>query len=275
LARADDAKPATPPGYKTVYVNAGGKKVPILVKQQYDSLRNVHNPDDPRDPRRIFSSTNSMADKAFVSGLDKNWDKSAKMKDAYATKPYAFDATPTSNASTRHAFGVTAYPGVNGATGFDKNFATTTADAGQDKSADAFAAIGASEQNRTAPIEAKPVETFAAPMASQKFIGPEEETRHKRLTRLDNGQLLVQDLPDRPLTIDEVRDLINHGFKPDTSAPPSPASKPLNDPNYQPEPLRIEPTEPETPAPPPKNAKDDDNDDPVPSPGTMAEPLPK
>jgi hypothetical protein len=78
------------------------------------------------------------------------------------------------------------------------------------------------------------------------------------------------------LSVDEVRALINHGFKPDLSEPAAPASKPLNDPNYQPEPLRIEPTSaddalPVPPAPGMHKVQDDDSNDPVPSPGTMAE----
>ncbi len=270
MARADDPPPATPPGYKTVYIDVGGKKEPILVKQQLDPLRNIQNPDDPRDPRRIYSAANAMANKSFMAGAGSGWDKSAQMKDAYVTKPYALDQPANSNYTGKSAFPTAAFAGGRTLAAYDRKFATKTADAGQDETAAAFAAIGSSEQNRTAPIDARPVETFAAPMADKTFQGPEEDARHKKLTRVGDGQILVEDLPDRPLTIDEVRDLINHGFKPNTSEPPPPASKPLNDPDYQPEPLRIEPTESETPAP--RNARDDDKDDPVPAPGTMAEP---
>ncbi len=45
----------------------------------------------------------------------------------------------------------------------------------------------------------------------------------------------VSDIPNRPLTVDEVRGLINHGLKPDTAAPPGMPSKAINDPNYKPE----------------------------------------
>jgi hypothetical protein len=203
------------------------------------------------------------------------------MKDAYVTKIYnSTEPSSVYNLGSNATFHTSSYAGASAANGYAKSFATTTADAGQNQAAAAFAAIGSPDQDRTAQIDARPVDTYPALMADKKFQGPEEDARHKKLTRLDNGQILVEDLPNRPLTIDEVRDLINHGFKPNTTEPPPPASRPMNDPGYQPEPLRIEPTESENPAP--KNVKDDDDkDDPVPPPGTMAappenaEPLPK
>jgi len=272
LIRADDpSAPTPPPGTKLVYANVGGKKVPVFVKNQLDMSHIVHRmEDDPLDHQRAFSAANPMANKSFLSGSGSGWDKSAQMKDAYVTRPYAPDQPANSTYTGRTAFPTASIAGGHTVAAYDKNFATKAAHAGQDEAAAAFAAIGSSEQNRTAPIDTREVDTFAAPMANKTFQGPEEDARHKKLTRVGNGQILIQDLPDRPLTIDEVRDLINHGFKANTSEPPPPASKPLNDPDYQPEPLRIEPTESEVPAP--RNVKDDDKDDPVPSPGTMAEP---
>jgi len=214
-----------------------------------------------------------MADKAFLSPTGTGWNKSAEMKDAYVTKVYN-STGPTSvyNLGSKATFRTSSYAGASAANGYDKSFATTTADAGQNEAAAAFAAIGSPDQNRTAPIDAKPIDKFSAPMANKTFVPSEPANVKHNLGEFGNGDSLsVSELPSRPLTIDEVRNLINHGFRPDTSQPPPPASRPLNDPNYQPEPLRIEPTESENPAP--KNVKDDDDkDDPVPPPGTMAEP---
>jgi hypothetical protein len=101
-------------------------------------------------------------------------------------------------------------------------------------------------------------------MSGKTFQGPEAVAAHQHLTMTDDGKIFISDLPNRALTIDEVRNLINHGFKPNTDLKPEEQSKPLNDPNYKPEPLR------EMPAP----ATDDDRNDPVPPPGTMAAPQP-
>ena len=81
----------------------------------------------------------------------------------------------------------------------------------------------------------------------------------------------VSDIPDRPLTIDEVRGLINHGFKPDTTASPDAPTKAINDPDYKPE------ASPEPPEAPSMRAPliDDDRDAPLPSPGTMSQTAPE
>ena len=272
LIHADDPKPTVPPGYKLKYVEAGGKKMPILVKDQLDPLRNVTDTTDPLDHQKVFSETNLMANKTFNSGVSVNWNKSADMKPDFETKVYN-STGPTSvyNLGTKSTFQTAAFAGGRDATGYNRSFATSTADVGQNETA-AFAAIGSPDQDRTAPINAKAIDKFSSPMANKLYMTRKADGVHHNEGELGNGTSLSQ-LPDRPLTIDEVGNLINHGFKPDTSEPPPPASKPLNDPGYQPEPLRIEPTEAETPTP--KGGKDDDADDPVPSPGTMAEPLPK
>jgi hypothetical protein len=77
LVHADNSNPKAPPGYKTVYVEAGGKKIPMLVKQQLDPLRNVNNPEDPLDHQKVYSETNFMADKTFLSPAGTGWNKSA------------------------------------------------------------------------------------------------------------------------------------------------------------------------------------------------------
>ncbi len=276
LGRADDAKPSAPPGYKTVFVNVGGARMPVQVKEQLDPLRNVTNPADPNDPRRLFSSENPMANKSFSSGGSIDWNKTATLKDPYVPQVYDLDkSTSVYRIGSKSLFHNSAFATGRAAGGFSKSFSTSTADVGQNQAALAFAAIGAPEQNRVAPIDVKPFDTYADAMANKTFQGPEEEARHKHLKKNNKGETVIDQLPDRPLTIDEVRDLLNNGTEPDTSKPPPPASKPLNDPDYQPEPLRNPPEGTDVAAP--KNAKDDsdDKDDPVPPPGTMAEPPPE
>ena len=282
LLHADDPPAITaPPGYKVVYHDMGnGTRMPILVKEEA-SDSNLHSElgDDPLDHQKVFSETNAMANKTFAGADTSAWDKSSSMSnntDAIGDKVYN-NTQPTSvyDVGSKSTFNVATYDGVKSAPGADSTFVTKTADTGNNEASSEFAAIGASEQNQSSPIGDKAYAVSADAMADKTFQGPEEEARHRHLKIASNGQLLINSLPDRPLSIDEVKSLINHGFTPNLSQPPPPASKPLNDPNYQPEPLRIEPTKPETP-PPAANTHvdDDDKDDPVPSPGTMADPGP-
>ena len=128
-----------------------------------------------------------------------------------------------------------------------------------------------------APIDARTYDTFASPEANKEYGGPEADIIRQRVKpglQIDGDLQKLTEIPNRPLTVDEVRALINHGFKPDFTKPAAPDNKALNDPDYQPEPLRIDPPEDATPAPPAAAAhkvQDDDTNDPVPAPGTMAE----
>lgn len=281
LLRADDPPDATkpPPGYKVVYQDMGGRKVPIFVKDQLDPLRHAGNVGlDPLDPQKVFSETNPESNKTFKpADVDVNKSADLGTHDNFTTKVY--DNTGPSNVynlGSKSTYHTTSFDGAKSAAGYNQAYATKNAPTDLDQADSAFAPIGNSEQNRTAPIDAHTYDTYAAPDADKKFTGPEEDARHKHLTKLTNGQTLVEDLPDRPLTVDEVRNLIDHGFKPNLSEPAAPASRPLNDPNYQPEPLRIEPTTPDdapqvAPSTSTHKVQDDDANDPVPSPGTMAE----
>jgi hypothetical protein len=279
--RGDDTStppaPKPPPGYKVLYHDVGGKKVPIFVKQQLDPLRHAGGIGfDPLDPQKVFSESNPESNKTFIPAAASGVDKSADLntQEAFATKVY--DTTgPGSvyNLGSKSTYQTASYNGTKAAAGYDQSFATKSVSPELDQAASAFAPIGASGQNLTAPVGAKTYDTFASPEEDKKFTGPEEEASHNHLKRLSNGQILIEDIPDRPLSIDEVRDLINHGFKPDFTKPAVPDDKALNDPDYQPEPLRIDPPEDATPVPPAGTHKvqDDDANDPVPSPGTMAE----
>jgi hypothetical protein len=283
ILRADNPPaPQPPPGFRVVYHSDGnGNKIPIFVKDAVDPLGHAQSmEDDPLDHQRVFSEANPMGSKAFLAPNASNLTKasSSNGQDAFTTKVYdTTSANSVYNLGSKSTFNTSPYNGLKSAAGYDQSYATKAADVAENQqAATEFAAIGSPDQNRVAPVPASTYDTSSAPGYDKKFTGPEEDARHRSLTKLSNGQMLVEDIPDRPLTVDEVKNLINHGFKPNTTQPPSAASRPLNDPNYQPEPLRIEPTEPETPTPAADNQKvhDDDANDPVPSPGTMAEPLP-
>jgi len=271
-AFADDEQ-ATPDGYKVSSLNVGGK---IIQVKEPDPYRNVK-PPPPSDgkfhPSDVnFSAVSPMANKKFAlsgDGLTKSdSDYTNGAQNTFVTKSYESDATaPTApNLNTKPGFPTTsAYS--RSATEYDKSYMTASADAGQNQTS-AFQSTTSSYQGRTAALGRENVATYTDPMADKKFEGFEADAAHRHLTKLSNGQILVTDLPNRPLTIDEVRDLINHGFKPNTDAPPQEQSKPLNDPDYKPQSLRETPP-PET-TPPPGN--DEDKNDPVPPPGTMATP---
>ena len=273
LLHADD-QPASSDGYKTVPVTVGGKTIPIRVKEAGNPFKNVSSPNSTGkyDPEQYsFSTTSSMADKTFSPPSDpiskSNSDYKNPDQNTFITKTYALDpSAPTApNLNTKASFPTTSAYSRN-TTGFDRSYTTSSANAGQTRTA-VFASATSTDQGRTALLGSQTTSTFASSLAGKTFQGPEADAVHHHLTKLSNGQMLVTDLPNRPLTIDEVRDLINHGFKPNTDVKPEEPSKPLNDPNYQPKPLRDMPALDRS-AP----AGDDDKNDPVPPPGTMAAP---
>jgi hypothetical protein len=268
---ADD-KPTAPEGYKLVPVTGNGKTSYVAVKDDSNPYQHVASSDstDKYDPTRIdFSATSPMANKQFLptsNSLAKSDFANNGDEKTFLTKSYAEDTSTLADHSTPNLDAKFATSEASGYTRktseFDRSFATSS-DTDQNKAA-TIGAGTASEQDRTAAFASQTYATSASSLSDKTFRGPEADAAHRHLTQLDNGQMYVTDLPDRPLTIDEVRELINHGFKPDTSVKPPPPSKPLNDPNYQPEPS------PQAPAPDQEN----DKDDPVPPPGMMATPTP-
>jgi hypothetical protein len=256
---------ASSDGYKIIPVNIGGKTVPIRVLEQGDPYKNVSSSDTTAryDPERIFSTKSSMSDKQFALPSDSQAKSDSDFKnrdqDTFITK--AYDAGASSPADTKARFPTTgAY--TRNATGFDKSYPTSGADAGQSRTV-VLASATSPDQGRTADLGSHVINTSASTLGAKTFQGPEADAAHRHLSEADDGKIVISDLPNRPLSIDEVRNLINHGFKPDTNVKPEEPSKPLNDPNYKPEPLR------ETPAP---SGKDNDENDPVPPPGTMSAP---
>ena len=274
---ADDP-PVSADGYKNIVVQSpSGKPVTLRVKEQPDALAHASFPDE-LDHQRVFSATNPMAGKSFSFPTDSNQQGTSSYKDGdpgtFITRPYRFDSTAPSAPDLDRKSSVSANSAFSRtATGFDKSYSVSKTDAAQNQTA-LLASATSTDQGRTAVLgDHADDNDFASPLSGKEFKGEEADALHHTLSRMKNGQMLVTDLPDRPLTIDEVRALINHGFKPDTSAPPPEPSKPLNDPNYQPEPLREEPPPPARATANPA-ASDDDKDDAVPPPGTMAAPPP-
>jgi len=272
IVYADDRAAASQDAYKVSSVKSDGK---IIEVKEADPYRNVK-PPPPSDGKyhpadMNFGATSPMASKKFdvpSDGLAKaDPDFNNGGQNTFANKPYAFDSSnaPLPNLDAKGNYPATSAYSRNAAE-FDKSYMTASADAGQDRAATLGNATS-TEQGRTAVLGDRTTATYADTFADKKFQGPEADAAHHHLTKLANGQMLVTDLPNRPLTIDEVRDLINHGFKPNTDVAPPEPSKPLNDPGYKPQPLREMP-----PADPSAPGGEDDKNDPVPPPGTMAAP---
>jgi hypothetical protein len=269
LLFADDQPATTSDGYKII--KSGG--MPIRVKDQPDALAHA-NLTDELDHQRAFSASNPMGSKSYAFTADsmaQSGSDYSKKSDAttFITRPYSFNAnSPTAPNLNSKAELASANSLARPATGFNKGYATSTADSGQNQAA-SFSSQTASEQNRAAVLGAHDVTTPASAFSGKTFEGDEAVAAKRHLSRGKNGQIIIDDLPSRPLTIDEVRDLIDHGFKADTDEKPAEdQSKPLNDPSFQPKPLRDEsPAGDDKPVSP---ASVDDKDDPVPSPGMMS-----
>jgi len=262
---ADDAKPVVPPGYELKKIGEGY----MLVHKEFKASKNTIGTHSPGkyDPSTLdLNTTSSLANKSFSSGpstLSKS-DRSAQQQ-SYFAKPYSLDnknstmpnlngkaSTETASAYDRHA------------TDSDKSFGTTGSDMTQNKKA-LFAANTSDYQNRPAAMEKKAEGFNTEPTVDvqKQYLGPGAQKVPKDIVIKENIVLTrMSGLPNRDLTIDEVRNLLNHDFKPDTAAKPETESKPMNDPDYKPVPLRA----------PPVPAEDESDNLVPPSPGAMAAP---
>ena len=276
LAHADDtAQP--PPGYKLTTVNIGGKPVQVQEYDPFSKVKAAPPADGKYHPTEMnFSATSSMAEKKFGASTDTlakgDPDLLNSEKNAFVTKSYTDDAFASGQADFNNKAKMTSTGSYSrNANGFEKAYATSNADADQNKPA-LLASSKSTDQDHTAVIGGHDEDMYQSAMSGKTFEGPEADAVHRHLSKLPNGQMLVTDIPNRPMTIDEVRNLINHGFKPATDEKPPEASKPLNDPDYKPQPLRDMPDSSANDSLPASPANDDDKNDPVPPPGTMAAP---
>ena len=286
--QADPAPPAAPLGYKNVAIKQGDRTGYIQVRDSEDPYRNVKDSSGDKEPDHFsFGMTSSMANKTYSSNSDSSIDTGTYQKNVqktFVTQSYFADnseATDKTTPGLHSRFPVNSADGYSkSATGFDKSFDTASADVDQNKT---FATTSSSEQGHTAVLGGQEIKKFASSMSSKTFQGREADAAKRDLEDMNEGLVGLKDLPNRPLTIDEVRALINHGVKPELDEKPAEASKPLNDPDYEPD-----------PAPPPlrsssgNHLRDDTPDqDIIPPPGMMgpapvpapapenSEPLPK
>jgi hypothetical protein len=276
LLFADD-QTASSDGYKIVPVTVNGKTTPFRVAEQTDPFKNVTSSESTGkyDPERIFSATSSMANKKFALSSDSVSQSNSDLKDrdlqTFITKPYVYDASsPTAPNLDAKAGFPTTNAFSRSATEFNKSYSTSSADIGRSGPAVFATNTDSADQNRTAALGGpeKTEGIVSNSMANKQYLGPGAQHVPDGIVIKDNIIISrMSGLPNRPLTIDEVRNLINHGTKPDTDVKPEEPSKPLNDPDYKPEPLRDTPQS-DTSLP----AGDDDKNDPVPPPGTMAAP---
>jgi hypothetical protein len=266
-----DTKPVAQPGYRLVPITSGGKTAYIQVKDSPNLYGNVRDEASGENtPEHVnFNATSAMAHKSYLSEIGASPAAGAyqdKMQSTFLTKSYFPDhgaaadkvvpgldaAVPmTSAAAYEHP-----------ATGFDRRFDAARSADEQDRT---FATTAASESGQTAVLGGNAVKKFAYADSGKTYEGPDADAVKRDLNRMNNGLESMKDLPDRPLTVDEVRALINHGVKPDLEEKPPEASKPLNDPGYMPDPAPA----PER-NPGPVDLKDQNDE--VPAPGTIAHP---
>ncbi len=271
LGHADDAKPVARPGYRLVPVKQGDKTAYIQVKDSSNPFKNVKDSSSSNKSTQFsFNQASPFANKTYASSetvvSPDGTSYQRNLERTFLTKSY-FPEGKGDKSEWQTKFATSSANDLgHKASGYDKNFGTSRADAGQDKTA-AFASLSSDLQGRTATLGGHDVKTYASSLSDKTYHGRETDLVKNDLDRMNQGMESMKDLPDRPLTIDEVRALINHGVKPDLkqSAPdPTEASKPLNDPTYEPDapPAPLHDTGPRT-------FRDDDG---VPSPGTMAAP---
>jgi len=266
VVHADD-KPVVPDGDKLVPLKGGGG---ILVQKEANPYQGVSSSTQPgkyRPDQPNYGATSSFAGKEFSlsSGSGSKSDSAFDFGNMKPVNTKSFEPVSHSapNQDTKFSTETSSMVGHH-TSDLGKSYTTSHADLGQNKTT-LLASTTSPDQDRAADMGPGNTKIYPSPMAAKTFEGPEADAVKRDLTKLNNGLMQMKDLPSRPLTIDEVRALINHGVKPNTDAPPEPPTKALNDPGYKPEP---------TP-PPPEAATDDDKDDPVPSPGTMAQPPPE
>jgi hypothetical protein len=234
--QADDKPPVAPPGYKMVAIPmAGGHTGYIEVKEAATA-----GPADSTPNSSGFNMTSAMANKTFVpgGGSGQSGSDQDKAQSTFVTKSYfgkGNDGSDSSMPGLHDAVPVKSYTAAaRSADGFDQSFQTSGADE-QNKSS-AIGSKTADESNRSASLGNHETQTFAYSDSEKAYTGPETQAVKNDLNRMNQGLEGLKDLPNRPLTVDEVRALINHGVKPDTDEKPAAPGQPMNAPDYTPDP---------------------------------------
>ena len=229
VLRADDAS-STDDNGKVVQLPSGAK----LKVQDADPYKNLHvpPPTGQYDPTKYsMNQTSSFANKQFSAdsiAVSKNGSSLVHNQEAYTTKAYTdlspanptaqnYDAKYSTSAANESDHG-------DADAQFSKNYTTSSSSLGHD-AASSFSSTS-SDQNRTATLGSKTSKTFASEISKQ-YLGPGAQHVPDGFVKENVVMATVKDIPNRPLTIDEVRSLINHGIKPDLDTAPSESSKPL------------------------------------------------
>jgi len=256
----------------TVQVKTGDKTATIKV-QDSDPYKDLHAPapTDKYDPTRYsMNQKSSMSNKSFSADMFSPSTKGSDFKQqSYATKSY--NQTNSNDLRNKPQYSTKSSEGLaRGDSQFNKDYATTNSKMNLSPSS-GFGSTS-KDQNRSASLGGKTSETHSANLAKQ-YLGPGAQHVPDGSVKENTVIAHVSDIPDRPLTIDEVRGLINHGFKPDTTqAPEVQETKALNDPDYKPE---ASPEKPEMTPDSRGRVFDYDKDSPLPSPGMMSQPHPE
>jgi hypothetical protein len=280
VTQATPDKP--PPGYHDQTVYAGGKPMTIRVPdEKKNTLDDSALSDGHYDPSNVnMNRTSSYANKSFSTGEAAMGgdDTAAEAHDQkrFATSTYAASAYNQANKT----FETAAYKGSAQNSGeFAKAFKLpgtgTATEANQ-----SYAVSSSDLQSKKALIADNPknkIDPFATTWSEgdKRFYDPTMlRVPHKKHDfHIDANKANpdnITNLPNRPLSVDEVRNLINNDQTPDLDEPPDAPSKPLNDPDWAPAvkaPLlddkKVAPA-----TPPPDEAGDGE----LPSPGMMAKP---
>jgi hypothetical protein len=278
-ASAPSSPPAPdkpPPGYHDKNVNVGGRDMTIRVPDEHKSqLKNSEPSDGHYDPSSMnINRTSSFADKTF-STRDATLAKDDTAEEAHDQKRFVTGSYDTGSYNqANRTFQTTAYKDSSRTSSdFAKAYQLPAAASEANRT---FAVKGSDYQGKKALIADNPKEKtdpFATPWAQsdKRFFDPAMTHVKRDPYAAANGLDVkhLNELPNRPLTIDEVRNLINHEQIPNLDAPPDPASKPLNDPEWEPPtqaPMLNDKAAPATP--PPDEAKAGE----LPSPGMLAKP---
>jgi hypothetical protein len=264
--------------YHEVTVKNGKKTAVIRVKDQIGPRLHGELPSNG-----VYSPTNldlgrssSFSNKEFTVG-NSSLSKTDTAEEAlsgnrFVTKSFSLSKSDSmadvgktykTSSFTESARGSNDYQG--------KTFATSASTMTQGKDA-AFEGAGKTStfQGQTAVLDGDKKTPFSGTSDLNDKTFSDPEMKHIRRDPYSTGNNLdvkrLTDLPNRPLTIKEVRNLINHETVPNLNEKADDDLKSLNDPEYEP------------PAPfkdyRPKQLPAEEKDNGLPSPGMMATPTP-
>ena len=235
--RADTAPPPVAPGYHNVPIKNGDHTAYIQVRDTNDPFAHLKQTDDAQGNAFSLNRTSTLSHQNYDLGAAATATPAA-VKDQSQTSGFqtrGYFANHPAAATTWKAYQTDtteAYVGLKSAD-YDKTFTTARADIDQKT---AGGANSTSEYaGKSAQLGGHEVKVFASSLGTQTYAGREASLIKKDLAQMNDGMEGLKDLPNRTLTIDEVRALINHGIKPNTEEKAPEPTKALNDPDYTPD----------------------------------------